>query len=1528
MKPRQLWPLALLSAFLLLMGPATFAAEVGEDCTPYYPAGYSAPQPGEREKIGASLKGKLNSSEIIPVIIILKSQPMETIVEEVQAEYESEFEDIDNKIRQINLKYQIDDRGLTHEQLAQAMAQQALSISKADRQAIDLLNQRSKLMTDAMRSQVMQRAEQAVAFEQSLVRQFVLEKLGSVTYTYTIVNSIAAQVSGKAIREISEHPLVERVIEDKLMEAHLNLAGPALFVNTFWNAGVTGGVYWNATLDTGVDTSHPNLSSKTWWQGVFHDTAKNQAIYDDDSTSTDDLQGHGTHVAGIMNSDHATYRGIAFGSTRSTNLKGGFRRTNGNGSMFDSDARAAVHWGHTNATVDVINYSFGSSDPMVDDDDDMIKFWDGYVHGTSTTMTKSAGNSGSGAKTLTSPAGTWNGIVVANVNMNGTTARDNDTVNAGSSRGPTPAERKKPDIAAPGTSIMAPNHNWEGANPDFVSKTGTSMAAPMVGGAATLLRSQGISNPRAIKAVLINTADFMQGNTTWDAAWGWGYMNLERAYLRRFNYFVTSVTPRNTTGEYRLYRVPNPAVGDKATMVWHRRVNYNNTSIPTVVNNLSDLNLRFYRESNGAAHDSSLSPRDNVEQVVSSTTDPLVIRAYAWSTSFAGGATSEQFALAVPPGTVSVNGPNINGNAGSSNYTPPLNAKFPILVRVNNTGDLPAHGCTISFSLPAGVSLVSGSLSNNVGTVAANGSSSYVEIWLRATTSGTKTINLSVSSSSYGIDYSGGGSFTINPGAADNIAPYSVLNLGGNVYRSSGTELIANGGFESNFSGWITSGTTAIETSNPASGSRNARLGSGSGNIYQTVTISNSASRATLSFDYQASASFLASVGCSVQDTSGNILVYPLLQSSSTLLGWNHRSIDLTRFVGQTIRVNFHSSEGIFGGSSTLWLDNVSLKEDETVWTSSSSLPIISRDDRAGIDYQSYRIGSGSWITGDSIPLTDDGGYTLSYRAFDNSGNADPIINTVVYKDTTAPVSALRVGTPRVVSGGVERVTNGGFESAFSGWTTTGTVTQVSDIRRSGSFSARINNGVLFRDVFVSGSASRAFVSAWVRTQSGSGLLANYSASIQDPDTGLIVDSAVSGNTTNLSWTQVVWDVSKFKGRTVRIRFSTGTLSGTAPTMWVDDVSLRESATVHVTTSTQMRIVSAENVGVNVYQHRIGGGSLIEGQTFFMSGSGAVNAGYRARDFLGYQESEITTQFTIDTTGPTGSLSINNNAQFTTSLNVTLNISAFDPAGVESMRFRNSGGAWSAWVPWNDTHPWTLPAGEGTKIVQMQLRDNLGNLSGEYSDSIIYLDADSADTIGEVKLFGPHPLAISLASKVVSGDSRAGLYIQEADRSSGIRLNRGTLSLPTFTPGQRINVSGILQLGAGSEPEIYLTSYSSAGSTAAPRPLGMMNSKLGGEPYGDYIPGVFGGVGIHNTGLLVKSWGKVLAVDAVNNRIEITDGSLMFGQRLFVDYNAVTLAYPTLGQFRIFTGNLGTVEVSGSLHPIIRPRNNSDVANP
>jgi hypothetical protein len=110
------------------------------------------------------------------------------------------------------------------------------------------------------------------------------------------------------------------------------------------------------------------------------------------------------------------------------------------------------------------------------------------------------------------------------------------------------------------------------------------------------------------------------------------------------------------------------------------------------------------------------------------------------------------------------------------------------------------------------------------------------------------------------------------------------------------------------------------------------------------------------------------------------------------------------------------------------------------------------------------------------------------------------------------------------------------------------------------------------------------------------------------------------------------------------------------------------------------------------------------------------------QDAAGNASESYTGTIVVDTTAPTGSITINSGAPYTSSTSVTLELSAQDAgSGVFQMRISNDGTNWSDWEPYATSKAWTLTSGDGTKTVNVQYQDNAGNVSGSYTATIILL---------------------------------------------------------------------------------------------------------------------------------------------------------------------------------------------------------------
>ncbi len=100
-------------------------------------------------------------------------------------------------------------------------------------------------------------------------------------------------------------------------------------------------------------------------------------------------------------------------------------------------------------------------------------------------------------------------------------------------------------------------------------------------------------------------------------------------------------------------------------------------------------------------------------------------------------------------------------------------------------------------------------------------------------------------------------------------------------------------------------------------------------------------------------------------------------------------------------------------------------------------------------------------------------------------------------------------------------------------------------------------------------------------------------------------------------------------------------------------------------------------------------------------------------DTYGNIVSSPTTLFAVDTTAPTGAITVNGGATSTIDASVILTLSAQDAtSGVAQMRFFDF--TWGNWEDYSTSKLWTFTEGNGYKTVYVQFRDNAGLISTPY----------------------------------------------------------------------------------------------------------------------------------------------------------------------------------------------------------------------
>jgi hypothetical protein len=172
----------------------------------------------------------------------------------------------------------------------------------------------------------------------------------------------------------------------------------------------------------------------------------------------------------------------------------------------------------------------------------------------------------------------------------------------------------------------------------------------------------------------------------------------------------------------------------------------------------------------------------------------------------------------------------------------------------------------------------------------------------------------------------------------------------------------------------------------------------------------------------------------------------------------------------------------------------------------------------------------------------------------------------------------------------------------------------------------------------------------------------------------------------------------------------------------------------------------------------------------------------------------------LDTAAPSGSIVINSGQTYTNLAAVTLTLTANDDtSGIQNVRFSNDTVAWSSWQAFSAIKSWTLPAGDGTKTVYYQVRDNAGN-SGTFFDSII-LDMTSPSGSIEIN-----------SGAIYANFAYVGLTVSASDLTSGVELMRYCDDNLTWTAWEPYTTekTWILQSGDGPK-ELYVQFKDKAG---------------------------------------------------------------------------------------------------------------------
>jgi len=317
--------------------------------------------------------------------------------------------------------------------------------------------------------------------------------------------------TGEFIDKFKKNPQIEYAEPDYVATAFELTNDPGIINNFQWGmykvkAADASSSAWTysksdssikvAILDTGIDQDHEDLSSKI---------IANQRNCTSSNT-VDDLNGHGTHVAGIAAAVTNNELGVA-GLGYNASLMNA-KVLGDDGSGYYSWIANCLTWVADNGAK-VANMSFGGSF-----DSRTLKNAVDYAWKKGMIIVAAAGNSGNASPNY--PAYYQNVIAVAATDVN-------DAKPSWSSFG------KWVDVAAPGVEIYStfPNHSNVLGKSNYDYSSGTSMATPHVAGLAALVWTTSYSGTNSnVRRQIEATADKISGTGKY---WAYGRINALKA---------------------------------------------------------------------------------------------------------------------------------------------------------------------------------------------------------------------------------------------------------------------------------------------------------------------------------------------------------------------------------------------------------------------------------------------------------------------------------------------------------------------------------------------------------------------------------------------------------------------------------------------------------------------------------------------------------------------------------------------------------------------------------------------------------------------------------------------------------------------------------------------------------------------------------------------------------------------------------------------------------------------------------------
>ncbi len=392
-------------------------------------------------------------------------------------------------------------------------------------------NPRSKL-TRLAKAHPNRKVEVIVQFRartsQRTGRRLVRSHHGKVTSRLPSINGLAVKLRARNAVALRRSKRVRSVTLNTLMRSTSGVVEGGRLATTYprtvgadklWAAGITGKGVGVAVIDSGISSGKPDFKGT---DGRSRITAN---VIGSSATRAGDDVGHGTHVAGIVagnafnrapsDPSYGAYVGIA---PEADIIALKVADDAGEVTMVDVITALEFTVHHRDELgIRVVNLSL-SSDTPGSYLDDPINAAVEFVWHSGIVVVVAAGNRGAAPDAVAYPPGNDPYVIsVGATDELGTPDPGDDVTATYSSRGITQDGAAKPEVLAPGEHIVAPlsiGSAFESLCPacvvagEYLRIGGTSMAAPVVAGAAALLiGARPDLNPDQIKGLLTGNTD-------------------------------------------------------------------------------------------------------------------------------------------------------------------------------------------------------------------------------------------------------------------------------------------------------------------------------------------------------------------------------------------------------------------------------------------------------------------------------------------------------------------------------------------------------------------------------------------------------------------------------------------------------------------------------------------------------------------------------------------------------------------------------------------------------------------------------------------------------------------------------------------------------------------------------------------------------------------------------------------------------------------------------------------------------------